>query len=268
MARIRTIKPEFFLDEHLFEAERESSLPIRVAYAGLWGHCDREGRFEWRPRRLKTGILPYDDVDFARILDVLEAGGFVRSYDDEAGRKLGLVPSFTRHQVINNREAASSLPAPPENLAPLTREARAEHASTTREARESHARSVEGKGRERKESGNGTAADAATPDDLLGLWRRICVERGFADIRVFDSDLRRKCGLRLSEESDLEVWRETFEAVASSPFCRGESSRNGGKKPWRADFRWFFENAANRLKVLEGRYGNGASPADGSVFVA
>ena len=67
--RIRTVKPEFFTHEGLFELEKETGLPIRVAFAGLWCAADREGRFKWEPRRLGVQILPYDQVDFSRVLD-------------------------------------------------------------------------------------------------------------------------------------------------------------------------------------------------------
>lgn len=78
--RIRTIKPEFFLHVGLFQAEKESGLPLRVAFAGLWGAADREGRFKWEPMKLKVQILPYDDVDFSRVLDALSTRGFLVRY--------------------------------------------------------------------------------------------------------------------------------------------------------------------------------------------
>ena len=37
--RIRTIKPEFFTHEILYEAEIRFKLPLRVAFAGLWGYA-------------------------------------------------------------------------------------------------------------------------------------------------------------------------------------------------------------------------------------
>jgi hypothetical protein len=55
--RIRTIKPELFRHEGLFDLEIETKLPIRVAWMGLFTCSDREGRFPWRPRVLKTMIL-------------------------------------------------------------------------------------------------------------------------------------------------------------------------------------------------------------------
>ena len=111
MARIRTIKPEFFQHESLFEAEESSGLPLRLAFIGLWTQCDRAGRFEWRPRQLKLNVLPYDSIDFPAVLSVLETHGFIRRYDVD-GKSYGCIPSWEKHQYINSREPSSTLPAP------------------------------------------------------------------------------------------------------------------------------------------------------------
>jgi hypothetical protein len=146
MARIRSIKPEFFRHEGLYEAERESGFPLRLAFAGLWTSADREGRFRWAPRALKLDCLPYDDVDFSRVLDALATRGFIVKYRVD-GSDYGLIPAFTRHQVINNRESPSSLPQPTEENTISTREARVEHASPTPLVQVQG----EGKGREGKD---------------------------------------------------------------------------------------------------------------------
>jgi hypothetical protein len=133
MARIRTIKPEFFRHEGLYEAEIESGLPLRVAFAALWTVADREGRFKWRPRELKLDCLPYDDVDFSRVLDALGTRGLIVQYEVD-GESLGWIPTFSKHQVVNTRERASALP-PPNNTNKdntLTREAPVEVAGRTR----------------------------------------------------------------------------------------------------------------------------------------
>lgn len=116
MGRIRSIKPEFFKHENLFDAEIETGFPLRIAFAGLWTCCDREGRFEWRPRALKTDILPYDELDFSRVLDALEASGFVQRYTVN-GKEYGCVPGFNIHQVVNQREAKSKIPPNPDACA-------------------------------------------------------------------------------------------------------------------------------------------------------
>ena len=112
MARIRTVKPELFTHEQLYEAERETGLPLRVAFIGLFTQADREGRFKWRPRTLKLGILPHDELDFSRVLDALATRGFLVKYASPTGEILGCIPTFGIHQQINNRESPSALPDP------------------------------------------------------------------------------------------------------------------------------------------------------------
>lgn len=127
MPRIRTVKPELFRHEGLFDAEKETGLPLRIAFVGLFTAVDREGRFRWRPRTLKVECLPYDDVDFARVLDALEARGFIVKYGSKDD-VLGFIPSWHDHQVINNKESASKFPAPSKHNI-LTRGARVDDAS-------------------------------------------------------------------------------------------------------------------------------------------
>ena len=160
--RIRTIKPEFFHHEGLFEAELETKLPIRVAFAGLWCIADREGRFKWEPRRIGVQVLPYDGVDLSRGLDALTTRAFVLKYrvGDEC---FGFIPSFLKHQVINNRESESVLPDPEGNIEQTPINTEEIDACPTRAPRDDHAGQGEGKGRE----GNGkegVSQKALSPD--------------------------------------------------------------------------------------------------------
>ena len=142
MARIRTIKPEYFKHLKLFELEEETGLPLRVAFAALWTVADREGRFVWIPRQLKIDCLPYDEIDFSRVLNALTTREFVIKYAVE-GVEYGYIPSFLDHQVINNKERASKLPDPTDDAA-LTCDPRDDDALTTRDVR----KGKEGKGKE------------------------------------------------------------------------------------------------------------------------
>lgn len=144
--RIRTIKPEFFLHDGLFDAELEFKLPLRLGFAGLWCCADREGRFKWEPRRLGAQILPYDGIDFSRVLDALVTRGFVVKYGS-----YGAIPSWRRHQVVNHRERKSVLPAPPENLADFDQPSEGNaDACPTRDPRVTETPGGNGKGREGK----------------------------------------------------------------------------------------------------------------------
>jgi hypothetical protein len=146
MARIRTIKPEFFRNLKLYNAEVEEKLPLRVAFAGLWTSADREGRFKWIPETLKLDCLPYDDVNFSRVLDALATRGYIIKYSVE-GENFGYIPTWKIHQVINNREKTSILPDP-NNINNLTREARVPDENS--EMKRGKERNMERKGKEGK----------------------------------------------------------------------------------------------------------------------
>ena len=221
MGRIRTIKPEFFKHAALYDAEIETELPLRVAYAGLWTCCDREGRFKWRPRALKLNILPYDNCDFSRVLDALTTRGFLVKYASE-NDTFGFVPTFLEHQVINNRESGSVLPNPCE--------CNTIDASATREAREGHAAVGEGKGREGK-GREGAVEDA--PVFCLPEWVPIAPWKAWLEIRkkkkaantvhalelaVKELDKLRQCGedpTAVLDQSTLKSYTGLFAAKSN-----------------------------------------------------
>ena len=163
MARIRTIKPEFFTSEDIVELSAFG----RLLYISLWCEADKEGRLLWRPKTFKMRYFPADDLDIYAHADELVSAGLVRLYGDG----LAYIPSFKRHQHINPRETESKLPGP---------EARVEHASarvTDASARVnalSLTRREEGKGREGKDnspSESSAEAKLAPPDSInLTAW--------------------------------------------------------------------------------------------------
>jgi hypothetical protein len=230
--RIRSIKPEVHLDEELWDLEEQSGMPLYRLFTGLWNYSDRDGRFEWRPRRLKTVILPWWEGDFAAAMDTL-APKFIVRYEFE-GRSYGWVRTFKKHQVINPKEQQSKLPPPPPSaiaandngqslpepvpVAPGIAQAAEKLASVTRGSRVGHASA-------RVESGPATvgAAEitraAPTPADTggregkgigsrtgTGTQTRVRAHEesppGVTHIRLFDSsviigafsDLRREAG--------------------------------------------------------------------------
>jgi len=105
MARIRTIKPEFFTSEDV-----TSLTPLaRLFYVALWCEADREGRLSWRKGTLKQRYLPADSVSIDLLADELESAGLIVIYEVE-GKEYAEIPSFKSHQVINNRESESAIP--------------------------------------------------------------------------------------------------------------------------------------------------------------
>lgn len=106
MSRIRTIKPDFFLNDILAE------LPCfdRLLFIGLWTLADREGRLEDRSRKIKAAVLPYDDYDVDKSLTRLAEKGFITRY--KAGNDNYIqINNFLKHQYPNVKESESTIPA-------------------------------------------------------------------------------------------------------------------------------------------------------------
>lgn len=114
MARIRTIKPDFFRHEGLQDLAAQHGAHVMLVFAGLWGHCDRFGRFECRPRHLKLDILPFLDFDMAETIQALEGAGFIQTYE-VGSKRYGFIPSFAEHQRFGGKEASepAKYPEPP-----------------------------------------------------------------------------------------------------------------------------------------------------------
>ena len=106
MAYIRSIKASFFTSDDIV-----SLSPLaRLLYIALWTEADREGRLTWRPGNFKLRFLPGDQCDINALCGELVESGLVRQYS-VAGKTFAEIPTFTRHQLINNRERASTIPA-------------------------------------------------------------------------------------------------------------------------------------------------------------
>ena len=112
MARIRSIKPEFFTDEDLGRL----SPCHRLTFEGLWCYADKEGRLKDRPGYLKTMTLPYDNIDFESILNDLcknstgRGKPFITRYSVNNDNYIQ-INNFKEHQRPHHTEKDSILPA-------------------------------------------------------------------------------------------------------------------------------------------------------------
>lgn len=106
MARIRTIKPEFWKNEVLGEMPAEFAL----LFIGLWNLADRRGFLEDRPKRIKAELFPYRHVDIENGLEIL-CNGFIRRLLVDDIPYIQIL-NFQKHQHINMKESESTVPTP------------------------------------------------------------------------------------------------------------------------------------------------------------
>lgn len=79
MARIRSIKPEFWTSEQVLDC----SPMARLLFIGIWNFCDDAGNHVASPRTIKANVLPGDDIDSATVrgmLDELYQNGLIDFY--------------------------------------------------------------------------------------------------------------------------------------------------------------------------------------------
>src|SRR5574343_371911 len=109
--RSRNIKPGFFTNEILSEIP-----PItRLLFIGLWCYADKEGKFEWKPKKIKAIIFPYDNCDVEDMLICLHKNNFIKKYNVN-GNQYGFIIKFREHQNPHPHEAKSKIPNPEEDL--------------------------------------------------------------------------------------------------------------------------------------------------------
>lgn len=108
MARIRTIKPDFFTSLTVADL----SVPARLTFIGLWTHVDDEGRCLDNAALIKAAVWPLERTAKhveADLVEMEKADHIVRYRAAEAS--LIQVTNWKRHQVIN-RAKPSRYPGP------------------------------------------------------------------------------------------------------------------------------------------------------------
>lgn len=277
MARIRTIKPEFFRHEALQDLEiaNPGMCPLMV-FAGLWGHCDSKGRFEWKPRMLKLDILPFLPFDMEKTLEILEQAGMLRRYSVN-GKDYGEVPTFEKHQRLSGKELTDG-----EKFPSPTQELTVKHSGSAGEIPESQ----EGKGREEEGKGLEPPVLSLSADD------QVCSDESKAKAeqalscpateivalyhaampnnprcKVLNDARKRAIRQRWKEAATLSdkpfgystraagmaAWKAFFEVCAESPFLTGRAPARPGVPPFVADID-FLMTPAGFAKCFENKY--------------
>ncbi len=111
MARIRSVKPEFWEDESVGAL----SPLARLLFIGSWNLADDEGILRWTADYLNASLFMYDSLTAKRVaalMQEVEAAGLVFCYEPTKGgrQKLAYVVNFRRHQKINRPQPGKFQP--------------------------------------------------------------------------------------------------------------------------------------------------------------
>ena len=108
MARIRTIKPEFWRDEDLSSLCPEATLLA----IGLLNHADDQGYFNANPKLIESDVFPLRQLSKTTdsLLNDLYLIGYIELYVGLDGKRYGHIVNFEKHQVISKKNPSKIKP--------------------------------------------------------------------------------------------------------------------------------------------------------------
>lgn len=136
MARIRSIKPEFWTSEQVSHL----SIEARLLFIGLWNFCDDYGVHPASVHRLKTEVFPngeFETIAVAKMVDELIKCSLIVQYTAN-DTEYWHIPSWKKHQKIIRPTGKYPLPN-----AVNTHGVLAEHSLSTHEQFTEHSLSTQ-----------------------------------------------------------------------------------------------------------------------------
>jgi len=230
MARIRTIKPDFWTDEKIVELEFHE----RLLFIGLWNFADDQGYLDYSPRRIKMQIFPGDDVDISRALARLLEASLLEAFDGPTGIVLWIT-HWKRHQRVSNPALERYVRADLRKRASLD-ESSVALASPLEDS------VVLGKGREGKGREFSSAEVASPPEDPAPepTTRKRATQLP-ADWKPKEDHLEIAIDYGLDPAFELRKFRDHHEAKGST------------MKSWDAAFRTWLNNAKTYKRAAPSR---------------
>jgi hypothetical protein len=152
VARIRTIKPDFWTNEKVLGIK-----PLtRLLFIGMWNFADDFGRMQFAPLGIKAKIFPTDELSVGDVRDMLNelcSADLITIYSAKDQEYIEI--TGWDHQKIDRRQP-SKIPGPFDDGSV----AFVEHSTNPADSSSSPAPVMEGKGREGNSEANASGAIA------------------------------------------------------------------------------------------------------------
>lgn len=258
MARIRTIKPEFWRDENLAKVSPEACLLA----IGLLNHCDDEGFFNANPKLVESDVFPLRTLSVTTTVALRELSGigYIKVFQGTDGKTYGQVVNFEKHQVINKKSPSKikDLATLPENYGSPT--------VVLPSGKERKGKEMEGNisicpPDGEPEVGNGLPK--VCHQEVIDLYhkhlptlRRVEVwndtRKAYLRQRWREVAQELSAGKQIGSEDVLAWFADFFDHIGKSKFLTGRVSDKSGRA-FTADLEWILK-ASNFAKIVEGKY--------------
>jgi hypothetical protein len=254
MARIRTIKPEFWRDESLASVTSDACLLA----IGLLNHCDDEGFFNANPKLVESDIFPLRELSSSTTVLIQElcSIGYITIYQGSDAKTYGHISNFEKHQVINKKT--------PSKIKGLCDLQNCYHTTTGVLPTGKERKGKEMEHKEGKPSLSGSTFPTCPHSELLKLWAKhlphLTQPRTWEGNRQVNMKQRwiqagkpsaySPEGYKTTEDG-LKWWDSFFGYIANdTSLANGFETKD---RTWRPDLEWVV-NATNFQKIIDGKY--------------
>lgn len=163
MARIRSIKPEFWTSEQIAECSPNA----RLLFIGMWSFCDDYGVHPASCARLKMEVFPADAIstdDVRRMVAELTANGLLEEYEVD-GTLYWYVTGWDKHQKPDTK--TGKYPRPDGSVGKKIRRTYGDNSPNSYRQDADHSPPDKEKEKEKeKKTNTRSSACAAKPDDV------------------------------------------------------------------------------------------------------
>lgn len=271
MARLRTVKPEFWTSEQVMECS-----PItRLLFIGLWNFCDDGGNHPASSVTLRAEVFPGDKHpvstdDVQKCITELLEHALIVEYEANNKRYWHVTgwhhqkidkPTFKYPKPQNQGAIAEDSGSNQGAIADTSRRRGEERNGDETNGAETNKPSSDDDGsaqpsadHQPSQTDNPNSAKPNCPHtEIIALYHEILPScpaiRDWTPTRA--TALRARWN-ESSERQSLEYWRGLFEYIAGIPFLTGNKSGSNGRAFF-ADLPWIVK-AENFAKIREGRY--------------
>lgn len=253
MARIRSLKPEFWTDVRLGRLPTLS----RLVFLCLISMSDDEGRIEGDAETVWHFGFPRESVeDVTKALRTLQECSRIVLYRGPEGIPVMAIPTFRKHQRID-KPSTSKLPAPPALTSDSKNVLGSLQERSTPDRMGSGIGMEQGSPRVVPEDGDQSGSSRKGPKQpkpihpLGALWNAVAGDVGLPKVAAWTSARDRAAKGALVEEPDMAVWDRAFRAIGSSKFHKG-----GNDRGWKADFDFAIRPSSRGKWLDEARNAN------------
>lgn len=257
MARIRTIKPDFWRDELLSAASAEAALLA----IGLLNHCDDEGYFNANPKLVESDVFPLRTLSrkTTELLRELSDIGYIKVFSGADSKTYAKITNFEKHQVINKKT-----PSKIKNLCELPQDYRSPTVALPT-GMERKGMEMEGNGYICPPDGEPEPSNIPTCEHkaIIELYhqhlptlRKVEVwntaRQGYLKQRWREVAQELASEKEIDQKDVLSWWADFFQHIGRSKFLTGRVNSKDGRA-FTADLEWILK-PSNFAKIVEGKY--------------